>query len=167
VNLHSFADAARSIRWACLGLGHVHSLADSDILLRSWRYAEIEVCDGELLSIHARWWPRVASQWDAWRDSYMRTLPADVCRVYYAFPIRAPGFMTVSYAHSGPRTQYKTLFRGVQAVDEIAAIWNAQAIVCQATNERLNERLLNRLGYVRHALSLGNNHFIKRLGNRY
>jgi hypothetical protein len=75
--------------------------------------------------------------------------------------------MTVSYAHSGPRTQYKTLFRGVQAVDEIAAIWNAQAIVCQATNERLNERLLNRLGYVRHALSLGNNHFIKRLGNRY
>jgi hypothetical protein len=71
--------------------------------------------------------------------------------------------MSVLYAKSGPNTRYRTLYRGTQLVEEIAVLRKAQAIVCQASNTRLNERLMNRLGYVRHAHSLGDNHYIKRL----
>ena len=161
-SLSSLADMNRNIRWANLGLGHTTDATACAARIRSWHYGEIEVSKGELLAVYPRWWPKIASQWEAWQDSYLRRLPIDVCRIYYSFPMRTPGFMTVIYAHSGPKTQFKTLYRGVTVVDEIAAIWNAEAIVCQATNERLNERLLTRLGYVRHAFSLGNNHFIKR-----
>lgn len=71
--------------------------------------------------------------------------------------------MSVLYAHSGPNTSYRTVYKGVTVVDEIAGIRNARAIVCQATNTRLTERLMRRLGYVRHAPLLGNNNYIKRL----
>ena len=153
----------RGRRIANLGLGKATSLAYSVARIRSWRYGEIEVVSGKLNAIYPRWWPKMASEWEAIRDLVLRPLPTDVCRVYYSFPLRSPGFMAVLYAHSGPNTRFNTLRRGVSSVDEIAAIWDVQAIVCEATNKRLTERLLNRLGYVRHATSLGKNNYIKRL----
>lgn len=153
----------RNTRWANLGLGQATSVNGFADRIQTWHYGEIEVCRGELLAIYPRWWPKFASQWEAWRDSYLRRPPVDVCRIYYAFPRRTPDYLTVIYAHAGPKTQLKTLFRGVRLVDEIAAIWKVKAIVCQATNARLNERLMRRLGYVRHAFSLGENHYIKRM----
>jgi hypothetical protein len=155
-----------SVRWANCGLGSIIDLAHSHARIRNCRYGEIELIDGAVHRIYPRWWPRVGSEWESMMDSYLPRLPADHCRVYYAFPMRSPGFMSVLYAHSGPNTCYRTLYRGVTAVDEIAKIRNAEAIVCQVTNTRLTERLMRRLGYVRHAFSLGDNHYIKRLRNQ-
>ena len=70
--------------------------------------------------------------------------------------------MSVLYARSGPDTQYKTLLRAVSIMDEIATLSNSNAIVCQMISERGTERLMQRWGYVRHATSLGDNHYIKR-----
>ncbi|MEQ1825161.1 MAG: hypothetical protein ABL921_04420 [Pirellula sp.] len=151
----------KSVRWANVGLGSVHCSSDRKLL--RWRYGEVETHAGHLVAISGRWWPWLASQWDTWRDAYLKDLPTDVCRFYYAFPIRSPDFMAVLYTHSGPMTQYKTFCKGVTVLDEIAMMRKVQAVVCQATNERLNERLMRRLGYVRHAFSLGENHYIKRL----
>ena len=150
------------IRFASLGLGSVQSLQGNELRVRTWSFGEIELSHGQLVRIRPRWWPRFGSQWESFQDSYVRTLPEDFLRAYYAFPWRAPGYMTVLYAQSGPRTQYKTLHRAVEAMNEIASLRDTQAIVCQLVNQRGTERLMNRWGYVRHAASLGDNHFIKR-----
>ena len=71
--------------------------------------------------------------------------------------------MSLLYARSGPNTQYKTILRAVEVVDEIAKLKNTKSIVCQAVGIRATERLMNRWGYVRHATVLGDNHYIKRL----
>ena len=153
----------KPIRWASWGLGFVTDIDQSQHRIQGCRYGEIELKNGALHRVYPRWWPRMGSQWESVMDSYIRQLPEDYCRVYYAFPMRSPGFMSVLYAHSGPNTSYRTVYKGVTVVDEIAGIRNARAIVCQATNTRLTERLMRRLGYVRHASSLGSNHYIKRL----
>ena len=130
---------------------------------KTWRYGEIELSNGSLVAIYRRWWPRIGSQWEACQDSYIRTLPADSCRAYFAFPVRAPGYMTVLYARGGPNMQYKTIYQAVLAMDEIAKLRDSKAIVCQVISERGTERLMNRWGYVRHAAKLRDNHYIKRL----
>ena len=157
------ASLLSTIRIANLALGSVPSLEGNSDKIRSWNYGELELSDGNLIGIYPRWWPRIASQWEAFQDSYIRTLRADFCRAYYAFPRRAPGFMSVLYAKSGPNTQYKTLYRAVLVIDEIARLKDADAIVCQTISSRASERLMNRCGYVRPAQSVGENHSIKRL----
>lgn len=149
------------IRWASIGCGSVDSIQEYES--KKWRYAQIELCDGQLIAIVGRWWPWIGSQWNVWHDAYFRPLRPDFCRFFYAFPIRAPGFMSVLYCQSGPRTQYKTFHQGVILLDQIARIHRAQAIVCQAASHRFNERVMRRLGYERHALHLGDNHYIRRL----
>lgn len=129
---------------------------------KTWRYGEIEVSSGSLVAIHRRWWPRIGSQSEAYLDSYHRTLPSDSCRAYFAFPFRAPGYMTVLYARGGPNLQYKTIDQAVLVMDEIAQLRDSNAIVCQVVSDRGTERLMNRWGYVRHACTLGDNHYIKR-----
>ena len=150
------------IRIANVALGYATCIEGNIDRVRSWHYGELELSNGKLLGIYPRWWPRHGSWWEAFQDGYMRALESDRCRVYYAFPRSAPGFMSVLYARSGPGTQYKTLLRAVEVVDEIARLGNAKAIVCQVVSIRATERLMNRWGYVRHATILGDNHYIKR-----
>jgi hypothetical protein len=152
-----------SIRWASLGLAPVKAIDGNESLLRSWRYGEVEIAHGQLVAIYPRWWPRFGSHWESVQDSYLRTLPDDCCRAYFAFPRSAPGFMSVLYAQSGPKTQYRTILKAAQVMDEIATLKNADAIVCQMVSDSGTERLMNRWGYVRHAFALGDNHYIKRL----
>ena len=151
------------VRLASIALRPVHAIDENADSLRSWRYGEIELSDGKLVAIYPRWWPRLGSRWESYQDSYNRKLPVDVCRVYYSFPLRAPGYMSVLYAHSGPNTRYKTIRRAVLVVDAIAVLNSSNAIICQIINERGTERLMKRWGYVRHATSLGDNHYIKRI----
>ena len=159
----SLASLFSSVRLARIALASVDSIQDHSERIKSWRYGEIDVSRGELVAISPRWWPRFGSQWESWQDSYFKTLPVDTCRAYYSFPKRAPGFMSVLYAHSGPGTKYKTILRTVTAMEEIATLRDAQAIVCQLVSARGNDRLMKRWGYVPHAFSLGDNHYIKRL----
>lgn len=159
----NIASLLARIRVANLSLGSVNSIDGNADRIRSWNYGELELFDGKLLGIYPRWWPRIASEWESFRESTIRSLPTNFCRAYYAFPKRTPGFMSVLYALSGPNTQYKTLYRAVVVMDEIARLRDSHAIVCQMINLRASERLMNRWGYVRHALALGDNHYIKRL----
>jgi len=159
----NIASLLSNVRFASLALPYVNSIHGHRDLIRAWRYGEVELSNGEFVGIYARWWPRFGSQWETWQETYNPTLPPDSCRAYYAFPRKAPGFMSVLYARSGPSTQYKTIYRAVNAMDEIAKLRDAQAIVCQMVTERGSERLMKRWGYVRHAFSLAGNHYIKRL----
>jgi hypothetical protein len=157
------ASLLSQVRLASLGLEKVASIEGNEIAINSWRYGELELSDGKLVCIRPRWWPRLGSRWESMQDSYIRRLPTDQLLAYYAFPRRAPGFMSVLYAFSGPNTQYRTIYRAVVTMDAIAKLRGSQAIVCQTITDRASERLMKRWGYVRHAASLGHNHFIKRL----
>lgn len=151
------------MRIATLGLGVVTDLNLSADLVRSARYGEYSVLADQSFELYFRWWPRLASRWDVMRDAYLRSLPTSECRVYYSFPIRCPDYMTINYVHSGKGTQYKTVRQAIVIANEIAQLKKAAAIVCQITNERITQRMMNRWGFVQHAQTLGNNHFIKRL----
>ena len=153
-------------------LSHVHlskwepsSSANEDFLLRTTasRFAQLSLFSDGSISHQSRWFPRWASQWDIAKDETKRSAPTGECRVFYSFPIRTPGFMAINYLTSGEQTSYRTLLLGVQVLEEIARSRKSIAIVCQAYSDRLTERLMNRWGYVRHALSLGDNHYIRRL----
>lgn len=161
--MRKVASLLSEFRVASLGLPTVTSVHGNEGAINSWSYGEIELSDGKLLRIRPRWWPRFGSHWESLQDSYVRALPEGLLRAYYAFPWRAPGFLSVLYAQGGPKTQYKTIARAVAVMDEIAGLRNSQAIVCQVVSNLASERLMLRWGYVPHASSLGDNHYIKRL----
>lgn len=127
-----------------------------------WRYGTITVRSGKIHSVQARWWPRWGSVYGAMMDRVVRQLPLDECRFYYAFPLRSPGFLSLLYVHAGDKTSYRTFHQGIVAMDCIARIRGAQAIVCEVTNDRLTESMMARWGYVPHARSLGDHHYIRR-----
>ncbi len=151
--------SARIASWGCPSFDQIEGF-EAEIC--RWRFAQLEIAGGSLGSIRGRWWPMIASEWGAYSDQYFRPLPVDTCRLYYAFFRRSRGYMTLNYAHSGPNTSYGTIYRAMQVVDQIAAIWNAEGIVCHVTNRRGTERLMNRWGYQQHAPNLGPGNYIKR-----
>jgi hypothetical protein len=153
-------------RWriASFQLGCIEQISpETAEAIRRTRYGELSVYGTTKLGIYPRWWPRVATHWDVLKDSYIKRLAEDECRLYYSFPRSSPGFMAVNYIVSGPKTQYRTLKYGIGLIDQIANLCGANAIVCHTCNARLKETVMKRWGYVKHAQSLGNNHFIKRL----
>jgi hypothetical protein len=153
-------------RWriASFRLGSLDRIApETADVLRRTRYGELSVRGTADLRLFPRWWPRIATHWDVLKDSYIKRLDEDECSFYYSFPRSSPGFMTVNYIVSGPKTHYPTLKYGIGLIDQIASLCAAKAIVCQTCNARLSETVMNRWGYVQHAQSLGNNHYIKRL----
>jgi hypothetical protein len=71
--------------------------------------------------------------------------------------------MAINYVTCGEQTSYRTLLLAGQVLEEIARSRKSIAIVCQAVSVRLSERLMHRWGFVRHALTVGENHYIRRL----
>ena len=71
--------------------------------------------------------------------------------------------MSLLYVHAGEKTTYETFHQGILAIDAIATLRKAHGIVCQVTNDRLTDRMMQRWGYVKHASALGDNHYIRRL----
>lgn len=140
-------------------------LAGNERIVSQWRYGTVVLQNGRVILIQARWWPRWGTVWGAMTDRVVRVLPEDECRFYYSFPRSSPGFMSLLYVHAGEKTCYSTFHQGIVAIDTIARWRNSKAIVCQVTNSRLTHRMMTRWGYVRHAESLGDNHYIHRLGN--
>jgi hypothetical protein len=110
-----------------------------------------------------RWFPRLASRWDVLQDGLRPRERDKACSVWYSFPLQSPGFMTVQYLVCGRQTPYATLRKCVELVSRIANARGCQAVVCQAISDRLTERVMNRWGYVRHAETVGPNHYILRL----
>lgn len=148
---------------ATWGLPSVASIAGHEQVLSRWRYGTIVLRNGSLDSIHARWWPRWGTVFGAISDQVVRVLPRDECRFHYAFPRRSPGFMSLLYVHAGEKTSYRTFHQGIVAIEAIANIHRALAIVCHVTNDRLTHRMMTRWGYETHAKNLGAHHYIRRL----
>ncbi len=142
-------------------------------MLRRRKHGVIEVRDGELHRIDLRPWPAMVSQWRLWRDARRRigngldTDHEDVCRLYYDQVWRMPQFMALKYVVSQPGTSFRTFRVATLVLDEIARIKRTDAIVCEARNSRISDRLLKRWGWESHVVGSRRRHFVKRFYGLY
>jgi hypothetical protein len=152
---------------ASFGLRPIHRVVDGRELLCRWRAGCIVTAGSRLEAVRGRWWPHVGNLLQVAWDSRFRGLRPDRCELFYHEPLTAPGFLTLSYVHTGPRTSLSTLYAATLVLDEIARLKGSQAIVCHATNARISDRLFQRWGWQTHCPQWSGRHFIKRFYGVY
>jgi hypothetical protein len=145
------------------------SLVDDAELLRRAPYGVIEIADGELARVVLRPWPKLVSLPEVWwlGGRYHDKAVGDRCRLYYNQPRSCPNFLALKYVVSSREGTYASFRKALQVLDEIARLKRTDAIVCEAYNLRLSDRLAARWGWERHFPSSRRRHFIKRFYGRY
>lgn len=137
--------------------------------LRARRYGTIVISAGKLERIVLRPWPKLVSLPEVWwSDRQHSGQPhVDQCRLYYDQPWGMPNFLAIKYVVSSPGATYQSFFRAMQVIDAIACIKRTDAMVCEASNLRISDRLAQRWGWERHCLQSSRRHFIKRFYGVY
>ena len=140
----------------------IDRISDPELIRR--RYGVIEARNGQLKAIHFRPFPKIASLPEAWFDRVAKNWRSkqDRCWLYFNEPRSCPGYLTLAYALSSRGTTLATAQAALAALDELAKVKRSDAIVCDASNLRLTDRMLARYGYKKHAPKLHGQHFIKR-----
>lgn len=137
--------------------------------LRAWRYGVIETVGGQFAAVHLRAWPKLASLPELWPQGlrYHAKGKADRCLLYYNQPRRMPNFLALRYVVSTEGTNYRTFRAALLALDTIAEAKQIDAIVCDAANMRLSDRLMARLGWEPHKPQRWHRNFIRRFYGAY
>lgn len=147
----------------------VRDLATGAERLRRRRYGVIEVADDQFVAVHLRPWPKTVSvcgaRWLGARQHRQR--PGNHCWLYYNHPLSAPGFLALTYVVSARETTLLSFRGALTVLDEIARLKGSVAIVCEASNLRISDRLLRRWGWEQHLRSARGRHFIKRFWGEY
>lgn len=133
------------------------------------RYGVIETAGGQFISVRLRPWPKLVSLPELWPvgSRYHCRGAADRCLLYYNQPRRMPNFIALKYIVSTPGTSYRTFRAAVVALDVIATLKRTDAIVCDAANLRLSDRLMARLGWQPHRQQRWHRNFIRRFYGIY
>jgi hypothetical protein len=147
----------------------VNDLSGQRAVLRHRRYGVIEMHQGRLVGIHLRPWPKVISLPGVWwlGGWSHRRLREDRCWLYYNQPLRCPNYLALRYVVAGAAGTLASFHGGLVILDEIARIKAIDAIVCDASNSRLSDRLARRWGWERHLPDSRRRHFIKRFYGQY
>jgi hypothetical protein len=137
--------------------------------LRRRRYGVIEATGGRVTAIHLRPWPKLISWPEFWPagSGYRTRGPADRCYLYYNQPRGSSNFLALKYIVSTADTSFHALRAAVCELDRIAELKRTDAIVCDAANLRISDRLLARFGWEPHAASRWHRNFIKRFYGMY
>jgi len=137
--------------------------------IRMRRYGVIETARGQLRAIHLRPWPKLVSLPELLPlgSRYHGRGPADRCLLYYNQPRSMPNFLALKYMVSTRGTSYRTFRAALQVLDQIAELKHIDAIVCDACNIRLSERLMNRLGWQPHKPQRWHRNYIRRFYGLY
>ena len=149
-----------------------HTIADlqgdADVVVTR-RYGVIEMSAGRLVDVHFRWFPKLVSLPElypvSWR--YHARGPADRCRLYFNQPRRLPNFLALKYVVSTQGTRLATFRGALSVLDVIARIKRTDAIVCDASNTRISDRLLARGGWEAHKPQWAHRNYIKRFYGEY
>jgi hypothetical protein len=138
-------------------------------LLRSRRYGVIETAGGKLVAVHLRPWPKLISLPEVWPvgAAYHARGEADRCLLYYNQPRRFSNFLALKYIVSTRGTSYATSRAALDALDKLAELKKTDAILCDAANTRLSDRLLARFGWAAHKPQRWRRNFIKRFYGVY
>ena len=142
--------------------------ADRHALLRG-RYGVIETAVERLVAVHLRPWPKLVSWPEVWLvgDRYHARGAADRCLLYYNQPRRHGNFLALKYIASTVGTSYATIRAALDALDALAELKGADALLCDAANTRISDRLLARHGWVAHKPQPWRRNFIKRFYGAY
>jgi hypothetical protein len=138
-------------------------------LLSERRYGVIETAGSALAAVHLRPWPKVISLPELWPvgAAYHARGAADRCLLYYNQPRRFSNFLALKYVVSTHGTSYATFRAALAALDKLAELKGSDAILCDAANTRLSDRLLARLGWSTHKPQRWRRNFIKRFYGVY
>jgi hypothetical protein len=137
--------------------------------LRRGRYGVIETSAGCLVKIHLRTWPKLLCWPELWPvgPRYHVRGPADRCLLYYNQPRNFPNYLALKYVASTAGTSYATFLAALKSLDMLAELKGADALLCDAANTRLSDRLLRRLGWEPHKPQRWRRNFIKRFYGQY
>jgi hypothetical protein len=137
--------------------------------LRTRRYGVIETVGGRLTAIHLRPWPKLLAlpELIPLDPRYHAAGTADRCLLYYNQPWRMPHFLALKYIISTTGTRYSTACAAMKVLDAIAELKRVDAIVCDAANLRISERLMKRFGYEPHKPQRWHRNFIRRFYGSY
>jgi hypothetical protein len=137
--------------------------------LRRGRYGVIETRQGRLHAIHLRSWPKIVSVLDAeWFGRRQHDgRPGDVCWLYYDQPRRFPNFLALKFVVSRRDCTFATFRRAAEVLDAVAEVKRSDAILCDAWNARISDRLLARWGWQPHKPQRWHRNYIKRFYGVY
>lgn len=137
--------------------------------VRARRYGVIETVGGQLRAVHLRPWPKLVTLPELWPlgPRYHARGTADRCLLYYNQPRRMPNFLALRYVVSTAGTSYRTIRSALVALDAIAELKRIDAIVCDARNLRLSNRLMARLGWEPHKPQRWHRNYIRRFYGTY
>lgn len=146
-------------------LSSITDLANGAEALRRGRYGVIETRGGELVSVTLRPWPHLLSLRELWPlgDAWRPPGPPDRCRLYYNQPRGHEAFLALRYVACTRETRYATLLAALRSLDRIAELKGAGALLCDASNGRLSDRFLRRMGWEPHAPAWRRRNYIKRM----
>ena len=137
--------------------------------LRARRHGVVETVGGELRAIHLRPWPKIVALPELWPlgPRYHARGDADRCLLYFNQPRRMPNYLSLKYVVSTGGTSYRTFRAALTTLDAIAELKRTDAIVCDAANMRLSDRLMARLGWEPHKPQRWHRNFIRRFYGVY
>ena len=146
----------------------VRDLSDGAEALACRRYGCVEMRDAQLRAIHLRPWERLVSQPEVWLGQWWHgRRSGNRCYLYYNQPRGCPNYLSLAYIVSTREGSLGSFYGALCVLDEIARIKRTDAIVCEAFNERISDRLLARWGWERHLPKSPRRHFIKRFYGVY
>jgi hypothetical protein len=142
--------------------------ADRERLCRG-RYGIIDVRDGRLHAIHLRPWPKVISALEIETIAlrYHESRPGDRCLLYYNQPRRYPNFLALKFVISNRDASFATCRGAALLLDEVARVKGTDALLCDAWNLRISDRLFARWGWEPHKPQRWHRNFIKRFYGQY
>lgn len=142
---------------------------DGRARLRARRYGVIETVGGRLRAVHLRPWPKLITLPEVLPlgPRYHAAGAADRCLLYYNQPWRVPNFLALKYIVSTAGTSYRTFRAALLVLDAIAELKQTDAIVCDAANIRLTDRVMARLGWEPHKPQRWHRNFIRRFYGEY
>lgn len=86
----------------------------------------------------------------------------DRVRFWYSQPYGHNQYLILSYAVSEMGTSTLSLRAAFRVLDRIAEFKRSDAILCEASNPRLNDRIMKYWGFERHMPNARRKHYIRR-----
>lgn len=131
--------------------------------VRRGRYGVIETRGGRFERLTLRPWPKLALPWDVfWGDHRHRSARGDRCWLFYNQPRSSPDFLALKFVVSSRAATLATFRAALVALDVVARLKRSDAIVCDAVNWRISDRLMTRWGWQPHKPQRWHRNYIKR-----
>ncbi len=91
----------------------------------------------------------------------------DHVQLYYNQPLGHRNFLALKYIVSSLATTLATLRAAFGVLDEIARIKGSDAILCEVSNRRITDRIMQYAGFERHLPEARRRHYIRRFYGQY